>query len=480
MVVDKFRSEIDHVMSYGYIRENLSRDKITDFRRSFYADCQAIRGDEIRWCRISATVADYDDEGRPHHVLALLQDVDKEKAKEAEYQARIEQEAREAKIANNAKSEFLRRISHDIRTPINGIRGYIELGAAHPDDPAVQQHCRDSATTALNTLLEFVNSLFEMSKLENGDIVLDEKPFDIAELLSEVNIVIIPQAQAKDISYEILRREDLPVTRLIGSPRHVKQILCNLTSNAVKFGRNGGYVRVNTRMISRTDDEATFEFTCSDNGVGMSGDFQAHLFEPFSQEAQTARTTYQGAGLGLSIVKKLVDALGGTIACHSEKDVGTTFSVVLTFRIDKEYSGQDAHAEKYPADCLGGLNILLVEDNELNMEIAELMLSEHGAAVTKAWNGQEAVDAFRTSAVGFYDAICIDIMMPVMDGMTAARTIRALDRDDAGSVPILAMSANAFQDDVRASLDAGISAHLAKPLVINDVMAALSRFCRNK
>lgn len=479
MVVDKFRKEIDHIMSFGYIRENLSRDKMTDFRRSFYADYQAIRGDEIRWCRISATVADYDDEGKPRHILALVQDIDREKAKEAEYQARIEKEAYEARVANNAKTEFLRRISHDIRTPINGIKGYIELGASHPEDPEIQKHCRDSSMTALNTLLELVNSLFDMSKLENGDIVLEDKPFNIMEMLEEVNVVIISQAQAKNISYEILRDGDLPVTHLIGSPRHVKQILYNITGNAVKYGKSGGYVRVNTHLVAQTEDEATFEFICSDNGIGMSEEFQKHLFEPFSQEAQTARTTYQGTGLGLSIVKKLVDALGGTITCRSEKNVGTTFSTQLTFKIDKEYHQSEESAGEFSTDCLSGVNVLLVEDNELNMEIAELILTDHGAKVTKAWNGQEAVDTFSVSGVGFYNVICMDIMMPVLDGMSASRTIRALDRPDARTIPIIAMSANAFPDDVKASLDAGMNAHLAKPLMINDVIAAICRFCKN-
>lgn len=269
------------------------------------------------------------------------------------------------------------------------------------------------------------------------------------------------------------------MTHLIGSPRHVKQILYNITGNAVKYGKSGGYVRVNTHLVAQTEDEATFEFICSDNGIGMSEEFQKHLFEPFSQEAQTARTTYQGTGLGLSIVKKLVDALGGTITCRSEKNVGTTFSTQLTFKIDKDYHKNEEAAGEFSADCLSGVNVLLVEDNELNMEIAELILTDHGAKVTKAWNGQEAVDTFSVSGVGFYNVICMDIMMPVLDGMSASRTIRALDRPDARTIPIIAMSANAFPDDVQASLDAGMNAHLAKPLVINDVIAAVCRFCKN-
>lgn len=464
MVVPAYREDIDRRMSGDFIRKTLCKENITAVRKSFYTDYQALRGGEIKWCRVSATVVDFDDAGMPVHILALLQDVDSEKTKEADYQAQILKEAHEAKVANLAKTEFLRRISHDIRTPVNGIKGYIDMAASHPDDPEIQAHCRESANAVLHTLLELVNSVLDMSKLESDEVVLEEKPFDLTELLDEINAVLKPQAASKNIEYEIMRQDGLAVSHLIGSPRYLSQILLNLASNAIKYGRPGGYLRLNTKLISSTGQEAVYEFTCEDNGIGMSGEFQKHLFEPFSQEAQNARTKYEGVGLGLSIVKKLVDALGGTITCRSEKDVGTTFCVRLTFRIDKDYKVPDHPSEKSDHSVLEGKNVLLAEDNELNMEIAEFLLTDRGAKVTKAWNGEEAVDIFAASETGFFDIIFMDIMMPVKDGLTATREIRSLDREDAKTVPITAMSANAFSDDIQRSLDAGMNAHISKPI----------------
>lgn len=464
MVVPSYREELEHRLSADFIRENLCKDNMTDARKSFYTDYQSVRNGDVKWCRVTITVVDFDEAGTPVHILALLQDVDSEKTKEADYQAQILKEAHEAKVANLAKTEFLRRISHDIRTPINGIQGYIDMAASHPNDPEVQAHCRESASAVLHTLLELVNSVLDMSKLESSEIILEEKPFDLTNLLDEINTVLEPQAASKNIKYEIIRQDGLPISHLIGSPRHLSQILLNLAGNAIKYGRSGGYLRLNTRLISSTEQEAVYEFTCEDNGIGMSEEFQKHLFEPFSQEAVSARTKYEGVGLGLSIVKKLVDALGGNIECHSEKDVGTTFRVQLTFRIDKDFEVPENTREKNDHSPLEGKNVLLAEDNELNMEIAEFLLTDRGAKVTKAWNGEEAVTAFAASEIGFFDMIFMDIMMPVTDGLTATRRIRALDREDAKTVPITAMSANAFSDDIQRSLDAGMNAHISKPI----------------
>lgn len=475
MVIPDFHNEIEHKMSVSYIRETLSQENITDVRKSFYTDYQSIRGAEIRWCRVTVTVVDYDGSGKPAHILALLQDVNREKAKETEYQEQILREAHEAKVANLAKTEFLRRISHDIRTPINGIQGYIDMAASQPNDLEVQQNCRKKATAVLHTLLGLVNSVLDMSKLESNDISIESQPFDLTELLDEINTVLVPQAKEKNISFVHLRQDALPISHLIGSPRHISQILLNIAGNSLKYGRSGGHTRLDTQLISNTEHEATYEFICADDGIGMSEEFQKHLFEPFSQEAVNARTTYEGVGLGLSIVKKLVDALGGTITCHSEKDVGTTFRVQLTFRIDENYSEDEKSDEPMKTNVLEGKNVLLTEDNELNMEIAEFLLTEHGAKVTKAWNGKEAADIFSASEIGFFDIIFMDIMMPVMDGIEAARTIRALDRADAATVPIAAMSANAFTDDIKRSLDAGMNAHISKPIDEKSLISAVKK-----
>ena len=474
MIVKEDCGKIDQRMSIQFIQESLNQKNITDVRKSFYTDYQAIRGDETKWCRVSVTVVDYNKAGKPSHVLALLQDVDKEKTKEANYQEQILKEAYAAKIANNAKTEFLRRISHDIRTPLNGIQGYINMGAEHPGDAQIQKHCRDSATAALHTLMELVNSVLEMSKLESGEIVLEEKEFDLNELLDEINTILRPQAEDKDIQYKVIRQEKLKPHHLIGSPRHVDQILMNLVSNAIKYGRKGGTLRLDTHLVSQTEDDVTYEFVCEDNGIGMSEEFQKHLFEPFMQENENARTVYEGSGLGLAIVKKLVDALGGTITCESKKNVGTRFCVQLSFQIDKAHHENQETFDEVCDRVLKGKTILIVEDNELNMEIAEFFLIERGVTVLKAWNGQEGVDVFGASALGSIDLIIMDIMMPVMDGLSATRAIRAFNRPDAKTIPITAMSANAFEDDVQKSLDAGMNAHIAKPVDAAKLLSVVS------
>lgn len=472
MVVPEFCEEIDHRMSLEFISDSLSSKNITEVRKSFYTDYQAIRGDELRWCRVTATPVDHDEEGNPIHVLALVQDINKDKERESNYQNKIIQEAQKAKMANLAKSEFLRRISHDIRTPINGIQGFINLAAKHPDDSKMQAHCRDGASLALHTLLEMVNNVLDMSKLETNDITLEEKPFDLTELLKEINTIIQPQAQAREIHGVNVRHGGVPIPHVIGSPRHLSQILLNLETNAVKYGRPGGYINFYTRMVSSDEQTVTYEFICADNGVGMSEEFQEHLFEPFTQETAGARTRYEGTGLGLAIVKKLVDAMHGTVTCESKKDVGTTFRVQLTFLIDQEYQVEQSESDE---TILQGKHVLLVEDNELNMEIAEYMFLDRGAEVTKAWDGQEAVEKFAESENGYYDVIFMDIMMPKMNGLEAARAIRALERDDAKKIPMIAMSANAFSDDIQQSMDAGMDAHIAKPIDEKKILLACSK-----
>lgn len=472
MIVPEFCEEIDHRMSLEFISDSLSSKNITEVRKSFYTDYQSIRGDELRWCRVTATPVDHDEEGKPIHILALVQDINKDKERESNYQNKIIQEAQKAKMANLAKSEFLRRISHDIRTPINGVQGFIDLAAKHPDDVDIQEHCRDGATLALHTLLELVNSVLDMSKLETNDVTLEEKPFDLPELLKELNTVIQPQAEEKGIHSASVRHGSVPIPHVIGSPRHLSQVLLNLGINAVKYGRPGGYIKFNTRLISSDDRTVTYEFICEDNGIGMSEDFQKHLFEPFMQETVSARTRYEGTGLGLAIVKKLVDAMHGTVTCESKKNVGTTFWVQLTFLIDHTYQEEETELNE---SVLEGKHVLLVEDNELNMEIAEYMFADRGAEVTKAWDGQEAVDKFAASETGYYDVIFMDIMMPKMNGLEAARAIRALEREDAKKIPMIAMSANTFPDDIQRSLDAGMDAHIAKPIDEKKILLACSK-----
>lgn len=472
-IVPAFREDIDTHMSIPYIRETLNRQNLSDVRKSFYVDYQAIREDRTPWCRVSATPVDFDESGKPRHILALVQDIDQDKAREADYQAQIINEVNKTKIANNAKTDFLRRISHDIRTPINGIQGYIDMAAKHPENAELQERCRRNISMTLRILLELVNSILDMGDLESNEIILEEKPFDLTALLDGVNTTMLPLAKEKNIHYEVVRCGALPFTHLIGSPRHLSQIIMNLTTNAVKYTNPGGNIRVHTQLISHTEDSVTYAFVCEDNGVGMSEEFQQHIYEPFTQERINARTTYEGIGLGLSIVKKLVDAMNGTITCQSKKGVGTTFRVELTFKLDRRQEAVLSLPEQKADTTLNKRNILLAEDNALNMEIAECILTELGAKVTKAWNGKEAVDIFAASAPGHFYLILMDIMMPEMGGREATRSIRAMNRPDAKSVLIMAMSANSLQEDIQKNRNAGMNDHISKPISSDKLKKAL-------
>ena len=381
---------------------------------------------------------------------------------EREYQAQLKEAARRAESANRAKTEFLQRMSHDIRTPINGIQGMVEIGEYYKDDPEKQSECRRKIRESSRLLMELVNEVLDMGKLESGEIVLEERPFDLIALLDSVFVLLEQSAAARGIRVD-RRPRKVQHTALLGSPVHLKRLLMNIYGNAVKYNKDNGSITALCRELRTEGDTAWFEFICADTGIGMSEAFQKHLFEPFTQEHSTARSAYDGTGLGMSIVKALTDKMGGTIDFTSREGEGTTFRITLPFRIDS--SGQMPQQETAPAvsDALRGMRILLAEDNELNMEIAEFMLQSAGAEVTKAHDGREAVELFRMSPSGHFDVILMDVMMPVLDGYQATGIIRASDRPDTG-VPIIAMTANAFVEDRPRAREAGMTEHLAKPL----------------
>lgn len=381
---------------------------------------------------------------------------------EREYQAQLKEAARRAESANRAKTEFLQRMSHDIRTPINGIQGMVEIGEYYKDDPEKQSECRRKIRESSRLLMELVNEVLDMGKLESGEIVLEERPFDLIALLDSVFILLEQSAAARGIRVD-RRPRKVQHTALLGSPVHLKRLLMNIYGNAVKYNKDNGSITALCRELRMEGDTAWFEFICADTGIGMSEAFQKHLFEPFTQEHSTARSAYDGTGLGMSIAKALTDKMGGTIDFTSREGEGTTFRITLPFRIDS--SGQMPQQETAPAvsDALRGMRILLAEDNELNMEIAEFMLQSAGAEVTEAHDGREAVELFRMSPSGHFDVILMDVMMPVLDGYQATGIIRASDRPDAG-VPIIAMTANAFVEDRQRAREAGMTEHLAKPL----------------
>ena len=400
--------------------------------------------------------------------------------REQEYQKELKAEALKAEAANIAKTEFLQRMSHDIRTPINGIRGMVEIGSRYPDDAAKQADCRKKIWEASSLLLELVNEVLDMGKLESGEVVLEKVPFDLVPLLVEIRDVLEKNAQERGVTISCAPME-LTHRRLIGSPLHVKRLLMNILSNAIKYNKENGSVELHCTETRCEGDTAWIEFVCADTGIGMSEEFQKRMYEPFTQEHNGARSTYGGTGLGMAITKSLVDKIGGTIEFQSKQGVGTTYTITLPFGIDHE-AEQAAPAQETPEDrsVLRGAQVLLAEDNDLNMEIAEFLLQEEGIVVTKARDGRQAVELFEASPGGHFDAILMDVMMPVLDGHAATRAIRALDRPDAKTVPILAMTANAFAEDRQKAIEAGMTDHLTKPLEPELVFRALARACAGR
>ena len=383
--------------------------------------------------------------------------------KDEKYKAELLIAAKKAEAANEAKTEFLQRMSHDIRTPINGIRGMVNMADHYADDMEKQTEYRTKVKEASNLLLELVNDVLDMSKLESGEVVLEESPFNLSSIFREVFNVIEQMAVEQNIQI-VWEKKEIIHRDLIGSPMYVKRVMMNILSNAVKYNRENGQIYISCREIQSEQPEMTImEFVCRDTGIGMTDEFQKHIFEPFAQEHTGSRTKFTGTGLGMPITKKLVEKMGGTVTFESEKGVGTTFVIRVPFKIDPDADKREEQTDA-SEKSIKGLHILLAEDNELNMEITEFVLQNEGADLTKAWDGQEAVELFRNSEPGEFDVILMDIMMPVMDGYEAAKMIRSLDREDAKEIPIIAMTANAFTEDRIKAKAAGMDEHVAKPV----------------
>ena len=386
-----------------------------------------------------------------------------EQEKDEKYKAELLRAAKKAEAANEAKTEFLQRMSHDIRTPINGICGMINVADHYADNMEKQTECRAKIKKTSHLLLELINEVLDMSKLESDEVVLEDIPFNLNSIFEEILGVIEHMAAEQNIRI-IWEEKEVTHWNLIGSPVHVKRILMNILSNAVKYNKENGYVYIGCREIpSKQTAMTTLEFVCRDTGIGMTEAFQKRIFEPFAQEHAGSRTKFAGTGLGMPITKKLVEKMGGTISFESKEGTGTTFVIRIPFQIDADMKDRTETEEKTETS-IQGLHVLLTEDNELNMEIAEFVLQNEGAVVTKAWNGQKAVDIFRKSRPGEFDAILMDIMMPVMNGYEAAKMIRSLDREDAKVIPIIAMTANAFTEDKMRAKEAGMDEHIAKPV----------------
>ena len=386
-----------------------------------------------------------------------------EQEKDEKYKAELLIAAKKAEAANEAKTEFLQRMSHDIRTPINGICGMVNMADHYADDMEKQTEYRTKIKEASKLLLELVNDVLDMSKLESGEIVLEEIPFNLSSIFREVFVVIEQMAAEQNIRI-MWEKKEITHRDFIGSPGYVKRVMMNILSNAVKYNRENGEIYISCMEIpSKQPGMTTMEFVCRDTGIGMTEEFQKRVFEPFAQEHTGSRTKFTGTGLGMPISKKLVEKMGGTITFESEEGAGTTFVIRVPFKIDPDVDKREEQKD-VSEKSIKGRHILLAEDNELNMKIAEFMLQNEGADVTKAWNGQEAVELFRNSEQGEFDVILMDIMMPVMNGYEATKRIRSLDREDAKKIPIIAMTANAFTEDRIRAKEAGMDEHISKPV----------------
>lgn len=393
---------------------------------------------------------------------------------ERDYGDKLAKAAREASSANSAKTEFLRRMSHDLRTPINGIRGMVEVGDANADDLQKQSECRSKIWTASGLLLDLANEALDMSRLESGQVDLDLVPTNLVVLNREVCDILERQAEERLVTIICDQQTlDHPYARV--SATHLKRLLVNIAGNAVKYSRRGGYVRLACREVEPVDGVPIYEYTIADNGIGMSEQFQQHLYEPFSREEQRVEGASSGTGLGAPIAKQLVELMGGTMSFTSTLGQGTTFTIRLPFEQCKRSEiPQAVRVDAVDIDAVRGLRVLLVEDNELNAEIAQFTLDRAGAIVTHVKDGESAVETFAASAPHEYDVVLMDIMMPGIDGLEATRQIRALEREDAATTPIIAVSANAFAEDRRLSREAGMDAHLSKPVSSRELVEALA------
>lgn len=397
------------------------------------------------------------------HGIILFKNTSEFHKKEEEEKERLQKAVQEADAESKAKTDFMNRISHDIRTPINGIMGMLEILRKNEHNPEKMEECMDKIQVSADHLLALVNDVLDMNKLETNQIQEENEPFDLEVLMREVAVLMNPLLEQNQITHRV-HRKNIQHTALKGSPLQLRQIMLNLFSNAVKYNKPQGSVDTGVEELSCDGKTAWYEFRIADTGIGMSGDFvKNQLFEPFTQEQYGARTRYQGTGLGMSIVKGLVEKMGGTIQVESVRGEGTTFTFRLPFTVGETAASETTTVGEDISDLLRDRRILLVEDNEINMEIAEFYLTDRGATLDKAWNGKEALEQFERSPEGTYDIILMDVMMPVMNGLEASRQIRSLSRPDGNMIPILAMTA---QDAISVSSQCrqyGMDDYVLKP-----------------
>lgn len=396
-------------------------------------------------------------------VIVGYRPIDNLIVEEKKHQQQLEEALKKAEVANSAKEEFLCRMSHDIRTPLNGIMGLIRIDEAHADDSELIMENHAKMEVAANHLLSLINDVLQMSKLEDGSVELAHEPICLGDMTKEIVAIVVDRAKEAGIAWNYDKEKiNIPYPYVYGSPLHLRQIFLNIYGNCIKYNRPGGKITTTVDAWKQQDGMCIYQWTITDTGIGMSQEFLKHVFEPFAQERAGARSKYQGTGLGMAIVKKLLDKMNGTISVTSEEGAGSSFVITIPFEIASQ---EDMAIPPVSKDNdIQGIRLLVAEDKELNTEIAKTILEEEGAEITIVGDGLQAVEQFKSSPADTYDAILMDVMMPVMDGITAAKEIRAVNRSDAKQIPIIAMTANAFKEDAQKCFEAGMNAHLAKPL----------------